>query len=37
VTTPSVRESEPWRDPSAEAHIKIDQLVKIFGETRAVD
>jgi putrescine transport system ATP-binding protein len=37
VTTPSVRESEPWRDPSAEAHIQIDQLVKIFGETRAVD
>ena len=37
VTTPSVRESEPWRDLSAEAHIKIDQLVKVFGETRAVD
>jgi len=37
VTTPSVRESEPWRDPSAEAHIKIDHLVKIFGDTRAVD
>ena len=37
MTHPSVRESEPWRDPSAEAHIKIDQLVKIFGDTRAVD
>jgi putrescine transport system ATP-binding protein len=37
VTHPSVRDSEPWRDPSAEAHIKIDQLVKIFGDTRAVD
>ncbi|HLZ65845.1 MAG TPA: ATP-binding cassette domain-containing protein, partial [Aliidongia sp.] len=37
MTHPSVRDSEPWRDPSAEAHIQIDQLVKIFGDTRAVD
>ena len=37
MTHPSVRDSEPWRDPSAEAHIKIDQLVKAFGDTRAVD
>ena len=37
MTHPSVRDSEPWRDPSAEAHIKIDQLVKLFGDTRAVD
>ena len=37
MTHPSVRDSEPWRDPSAEAHIKIDQLVKSFGDMRAVD
>ncbi|HEV2674830.1 MAG TPA: ABC transporter ATP-binding protein [Aliidongia sp.] len=37
MTHPSVRESEPWRDASAEAHIRIDRLVKIFGDTRAVD
>jgi putrescine transport system ATP-binding protein len=34
---PSVRETEPWLDPAAEPHIRIDQIVKKFDDHIAVN
>jgi putrescine transport system ATP-binding protein len=34
---PSVREIEPWRDPSARPYIRIDRVSKSFGAQLAVD
>ncbi|HVJ52625.1 MAG TPA: ABC transporter ATP-binding protein [Aliidongia sp.] len=33
----SVRDTQPWLDPAAEPHIKIDKIVKTFGDFTAVD
>jgi putrescine transport system ATP-binding protein len=34
---PAVRETQPWLDPAAKPHIKIEKLVKKFGDFTAVD
>ena len=33
----SVRAAKPWLDPAAEAHIRVEKLVKRFGDQVAVD
>src|SRR5271166_2981402 len=33
----SVRATKPWLDPAAEAHIRVEKLVKRFGDQAAVD
>jgi putrescine transport system ATP-binding protein len=33
----SVRDTEPWLDPDAAPHIRVERLVKRFGDTHAVD
>ena len=34
---PSVRETQPWRDPSAQPFIRIDKVTKRFGDQVAVN
>ncbi|MEI9983029.1 MAG: ATP-binding cassette domain-containing protein [Aliidongia sp.] len=34
---PSVRETQPWRDPSAQPFIRIDRVTKRFGDQVAVN
>ena len=34
---PSVRETQPWRDPGAQPFIRIDRVTKRFGDQVAVN